>query len=103
MPHMEREHEIPGLRFWDGNPTVRLIEADDDLGDVRPCCHGSVGRLEGRRFDEVRARNRAIGIVNLAPRSGETNFLLPTGDVARTGLAAQLERRQDRIPLIAWI
>ena len=32
MPHMEGEHEIPGLRFWDGNPTVRLIEADDDLG-----------------------------------------------------------------------
>jgi streptomycin 6-kinase len=21
-----------GLRFWDGNPTVRLLEADDDLG-----------------------------------------------------------------------
>ncbi len=32
MPHMEAEHEISGLRFWDGNPTVRLIEADDDLG-----------------------------------------------------------------------
>ncbi len=32
MPHMEGEHEISGLRFWDGNPTVRLIEADDDLG-----------------------------------------------------------------------
>jgi streptomycin 6-kinase len=32
MPHMEGEHEIHGLRFWDGNPTVRLLEADDDLG-----------------------------------------------------------------------
>ena len=32
MPHMEAEHEIAGLRFWDGDPTVRLIEADDDLG-----------------------------------------------------------------------
>ena len=32
MPHMEGEHEIPGLRFWDGNPTVRLIEADDFVG-----------------------------------------------------------------------
>jgi len=29
---MEAEHEIPGLRFWDGNPTVRLHEADDDVG-----------------------------------------------------------------------
>jgi streptomycin 6-kinase len=32
MPHMEGEHEIEGLRFWNGDPTVRLVEADDDLG-----------------------------------------------------------------------
>jgi streptomycin 6-kinase len=32
MPHMESEHEIEGLRFWDGDPTVRLLDADDDLG-----------------------------------------------------------------------
>jgi streptomycin 6-kinase len=32
MPHMEGEHEIRGLRFWDGDPTVRLLEADDELG-----------------------------------------------------------------------
>ncbi|MDQ3637990.1 MAG: aminoglycoside phosphotransferase family protein [Actinomycetota bacterium] len=32
MPHMEGEHELDGLRFLDGNPTVRLLEADDDLG-----------------------------------------------------------------------
>lgn len=31
MPHMEGDHEVYGLRFWDGNPTVRLLEADDDL------------------------------------------------------------------------
>jgi streptomycin 6-kinase len=31
MPHMEGEHEIQGLRFWNGDPTVRLLEADDDL------------------------------------------------------------------------
>src|ERR1700752_1965120 len=29
MPHMEAEDEIQGLRFWDGNPTVRLLRADD--------------------------------------------------------------------------
>ena len=28
MPHMEGAHEIDGLRFWDGEPTVRLLEAD---------------------------------------------------------------------------
>jgi streptomycin 6-kinase len=32
MPHMEGEHEVNGLRFWDGDPTVRLLEADDDWG-----------------------------------------------------------------------
>ena len=32
LPHMEAEHEVAGLRFWDGDPTVRLIESDDDLG-----------------------------------------------------------------------
>ena len=29
LPHMEAEHEIPGLRFWNGDPTARLIDADD--------------------------------------------------------------------------
>jgi streptomycin 6-kinase len=32
MPHMEGEQEIHGLRFWEGDPTVRLLAADDDLG-----------------------------------------------------------------------
>ena len=31
MPHMEGEEEIAGLRFWNGNPTVRLFEADNRL------------------------------------------------------------------------
>jgi streptomycin 6-kinase len=30
MPHMEGEHEIQALRFWDGNPTVRLLEAEEE-------------------------------------------------------------------------
>jgi streptomycin 6-kinase len=32
MPHFEAEHEIAGLRFWNGDPTVRLIEADEPAG-----------------------------------------------------------------------
>jgi streptomycin 6-kinase len=31
MPHMEGKHEPHALRFWDGDPTVRLLEADDEL------------------------------------------------------------------------
>jgi streptomycin 6-kinase len=29
MPHMESRHEIAGLRFWSGDPTVHLLEADE--------------------------------------------------------------------------
>jgi streptomycin 6-kinase len=29
---MEGEQEIEGLRFWNGDPTVSLLEADDHLG-----------------------------------------------------------------------
>src|ERR1022692_2405026 len=32
MPHLEGEHEIQGLRFWNGDPTVQLLKADDELG-----------------------------------------------------------------------
>ncbi|MGQ0650120.1 MAG: aminoglycoside phosphotransferase family protein, partial [Gemmatimonadaceae bacterium] len=32
MPHLEGQHEIEGLRFWDGDPTVRLLEADENFG-----------------------------------------------------------------------
>ena len=32
MPHMEQEHEADGLRFWNGDPTVRLLESDDQIG-----------------------------------------------------------------------
>jgi streptomycin 6-kinase len=32
MPHMEGKHEIDALRLWNGNASVRLLEADDALG-----------------------------------------------------------------------
>ncbi len=59
MPHMEGEHEIDGLRFWDGNPTVRLLEADDDLGAMllERCEPGTVLRaLPEPEQDSVIAR-----------------------------------------------
>jgi streptomycin 6-kinase len=34
MPHMEAEHESHGLRFWDGDPTARLFDCDDELGAI---------------------------------------------------------------------
>jgi streptomycin 6-kinase len=46
MPHTEGQDEIKGLRFWDGNPTVRLYEANDDLGAMllERCTPGSALR-----------------------------------------------------------
>jgi streptomycin 6-kinase len=32
LPHMEAEQEADGLRFWNGDPTVRLIEEDTSFG-----------------------------------------------------------------------
>lgn len=34
LPHFEGEHEIAGLRFWSGDPTVRLLDADEDVGGL---------------------------------------------------------------------
>ena len=48
MPHMEGAHEIQGLRFWNGDPTVHLLEADDDLGAMllERCQPGDMLRSE---------------------------------------------------------
>jgi streptomycin 6-kinase len=55
MPHMEGEHEIHGLRFWDGDPTVRLLMADDDLGAMllERCEPGTVLRVLPEREQDV--------------------------------------------------
>jgi len=46
MPHMEGEHEIQGLRFWNGDPTVRLLQADEELGAMllERCVPGTTPR-----------------------------------------------------------
>jgi streptomycin 6-kinase len=48
MPHMEGADEIRGLRFWNGDPTVQLLEADDDLGAMllERCLPGHMLRSE---------------------------------------------------------
>src|SRR5580692_1764368 len=55
MPHMEGEHEIHGLRFWNGDPTVRLLMADDDLGAMllERCEPGTVLRTLPEREQDV--------------------------------------------------
>jgi streptomycin 6-kinase len=48
MPHMEGADEIQGLRFWNGDPTVQLLEADDELGAMllERCQPGDMLRSE---------------------------------------------------------
>ena len=55
IPQMEGEHEIQGLRFWDGDPTVRLLMADDDLGAMvlERCEPGTVLRTLREREQDV--------------------------------------------------
>jgi len=63
MPHMEGEDEIRGLRFWSGNPTVRLLDADDELNAMllERCEPGTTLRtLPEPEQDEI--------IANLLPR-----------------------------------
>lgn len=46
MPHMEGEHEIEGLRFWAGDPTVLLLDADERVNAMllERCEPGTVMR-----------------------------------------------------------
>jgi streptomycin 6-kinase len=56
MPHMEGAQEIQGLRFWNGHPTVHLLEADDDLNAMllERCQPGAMLRSEPEpQQDEV--------------------------------------------------
>jgi len=48
LPHFEAEHEIEGLRFWAGDPTVRLLEADAPRGAflVERCLPGTPLRVQ---------------------------------------------------------
>jgi streptomycin 6-kinase len=32
LPHMEGQDEVHGLRFWNGEPTARLLMSDDEIG-----------------------------------------------------------------------
>jgi streptomycin 6-kinase len=55
MPHMEAEHEIDGLRFWGGDPAVRLLRADDDLAAMllERCKPGTTLRALPERDQDV--------------------------------------------------
>jgi len=55
MPHMEGRDEIEGLRFWGGDPTVRLLEADDQHWAMllERCFPGTLLRSESEPMQDV--------------------------------------------------
>jgi streptomycin 6-kinase len=59
MPHMEGADELLGLRFWDGDPTVHLLDADIDANAMllEACEPGdSLRGVDEREQDVVIAR-----------------------------------------------
>jgi len=56
LPHMEARDEALGLEFWDGDPTVRLLEAADWALLIERCRPGhALGELPPEERDEVLA------------------------------------------------
>lgn len=94
MPHMEAEHEADGLRFWNGNPTVRLLEADDALGAMllERCEPGtSLGMLLEPEQDVV--------LAGLLPRLWKTppadHRFRPLGVMIEHWIAETMEQRAE--------
>jgi streptomycin 6-kinase len=55
MPHMEAAQEIQGLRVWDGDAIVRLLQADEDLNAMllERCEPGTSLRAVAEREQDV--------------------------------------------------
>jgi streptomycin 6-kinase len=55
MPHMEAESEIEGLRFWAGEPTVCLLEENEQYGAMllERCEPGTALRCESESRQDV--------------------------------------------------
>jgi streptomycin 6-kinase len=55
VPHFEGMHEIAGLRFWAGDPTVRLLESDEGVGGMllERCEPGTSLRAEPEAGQDV--------------------------------------------------
>jgi streptomycin 6-kinase len=107
MPHLEGQHEIDGLRFWDGDPTVRLLEADDELGGMllERCQPGVALRTlpaltaawsdqtlaDAARWPDAGLVRQGLDLFRELPRSALTTVLLATDLHAGNVLRAQRE------------
>jgi streptomycin 6-kinase len=95
MPHMEGRDEIAGLRAWNGEGIVRLLEADDESGAMllEPCLPGVPLRAEPEpKQDEVVASllNR---IWRAAPPSGNVSQFRPLSLMVENWRQETLEQK----------
>jgi streptomycin 6-kinase len=58
LPHMEGRDEIAGLRYWDGDPFVHLLDADEDVNAMllEHCVGPSLRHRPEPEQDDVIAR-----------------------------------------------
>ena len=85
---MEGEDEIGGLRFWNGDPTVRLFEADNRLGAMllERCEPGTTLRsLSEAEQDPNRSTAQSVMAASRIwaqiPHAISTDGILERGDV----------------------
>lgn len=100
MPHMEGEHEIEGLRFWNGNPTVELIEADYQSGAMllEHCQPGTSLRSESEASqDEIIAEmlKRIRSVNSLSEGFQEFRHLSEMLELWQRGTLAQKQNWPD--------
>lgn len=97
MPHMEADHEIDGLRFWRGDPTVRLLEADDDLGAMllERCNPGTVLRALPEPEQDVVIASLLRRLWRRPPPSHHFRPLAVMTDYWSSGTLARAEHWRD--------
>jgi streptomycin 6-kinase len=97
MPHMEGAHELDGLRFWDGDPTVRLLEADAGLNAMllEACAPGTSLRRSKRARTGRRHRRAAPPAVASAAIAAPFRRYRRCSNTGRRGRNLPLARWRD--------
>ena len=79
MPHMEGRDEICGLRFWNGNATVKLLEADLESGAMllERCLPGSTLHCEPETSQDDIVAKLLMRMWNGTQRSSDLSGFRP--------------------------
>lgn len=92
MPHMEAKHELHGLRFWNGAPTVRLLEGDETLNALLlERCRPGTALREAPEAEQDRVIAEVLRLVWRVPE--EPHPFRPLGHMLSRWSDEALERR----------